>query len=145
MPKTKLSPDLYKELHRSAIPVIREKGSVLFRVGQYARGAFLVRRGKVKIKLNGSALYPSRIVSSGHVIGLPATFSGEPYSLTAEALTDCSLDFIPRARLLNLVRRNPKLGFQIVRMLSEEIFQMRKAAQASSDDFENPTKAKRQK
>jgi len=65
----------------------------------------------------------------GHVIGLPATFSGEPYSLTAKAERNCHLDFIPRDKLLDLLRFNPEVGFQVVRILSEEIFQMRKAAQ----------------
>ena len=70
-------------------------------------------------------LYPSRMVGAGSVIGLPATFSGEPYSLTAEAARDCYLEFIPRRRLLELLRRSPKVGFQIVRILSEEIAEMR--------------------
>jgi CRP-like cAMP-binding protein len=78
------------------------------------------------LSLGGNpALYPSRVLGPGNVIGLPATFSGEPYSLTAEAAKDCRLDFIPRARLLNLFRHNPQVGYQIVRILSEEIFEMR--------------------
>lgn len=76
--------------------------------------------------LDHSPLYPARSLGAGTIIGLPATFSGEPYSLSAKVERDCRLDFIPRARLLELLRLNPKLGFQIVRMLSEEIFQMRK-------------------
>jgi len=80
------------------------------------------------MSLGHSLLYPARSLGAGNIIGLPATFSGEPYSLTAKAERDCRLDFIPRARLLDLLRDNPKVGFQIVRMLSEEIFQMRKAA-----------------
>jgi CRP-like cAMP-binding protein len=70
-------------------------------------------------------LYPSRIVGAGSVIGLPATFSGEPYSLTAEAARDCQLEFIPRRKLLELLRRKPDVGYQIVRILSEEISEMR--------------------
>jgi CRP-like cAMP-binding protein len=56
---------------------------------------------------------------------LPASFSGEPYSLKAEATKDCHLDFIPRARLLSLFRHNPEAGYQIIRILSEEISDMR--------------------
>lgn len=128
MAATKLSTGLYSELRNAGTPIFKRKGSVLFRVGQPVRGAYLIRSGQVKMKLEHAGLYPSRTVGSGSVIGLPATFSGEPYSLTAEAKMDCNLDFIPRARLLSLLRRNPRLGFQIVRMLSEEIFQMRKTA-----------------
>jgi len=74
---------------------------------------------------NNPKLYPSRRLGSGRVIGLPATFSGEPYSLTAVCATSCRLWFIPRQNLLNLLRRDPDAGLEIVGILSEEIFQMR--------------------
>ena len=124
-----LPPEVRKELQAVARPLRREKGAILFRAGQPGRGAFLIRSGRVRLTLDvASRLYPARTVSSGAVIGLPATFSGEPYSLTAEVEKTCRMDFIPRRRLLNLLLRNPKAGFQIVRILSEEIFQMRTAA-----------------
>ena len=75
-----------------------------------------------------SDLYPNRVPGPAAVIGLPATFSREPYSLTAEVVNDCLLDFIPRRRLLNLLRQDTEAGFQIVRLLSEEIFHMLTAA-----------------
>jgi hypothetical protein len=48
---------------------------------------------------------------SGGVIALPATFSGEHYSLTAEVAKDYLFDFIPRRKLLDLLRQNPSVGF----------------------------------
>ena len=126
MLKFKLSADLYRQLSTAAKPVTKRKGTVLFRAGQPGTGAFLIRSGQVRMSLGSNPLlYPSRIVGSGSVIGLPATFSGEPYSLTAKAEEDCCLDFIPRRKLVDLLRRNPKVGCQIVRILSEEISQMR--------------------
>jgi len=129
MPNLKLSPDLYKYLKSAARPIVKRRGTVLFREGRPGRGAFLIRSGEVRMTLGDkSKLYPVRTLGSGSVIGLPATFSGEPYSLTAEAKKDCHLYFVPRRKLLDLLRRNPEVGFNIVRILSEEIFQMRKAA-----------------
>jgi CRP-like cAMP-binding protein len=133
MPGKRLSPTLRKELRSVSTPFVRSEGAILFRAGRPGRGAFLIRTGQVKLTLDGCAgLYPTRILRSGAVIGLPAAFSGEPYSLTAEAAKDCLLDFIPRRNLLNLLRQNPEIGFQIVRILSEEIFQMRKAAKLTN-------------
>jgi CRP-like cAMP-binding protein len=129
----KFSSTFYKELHDAAKSIVKRKGRILFHTGQPVRGAFLVRSGRVKMTLDHSRLYPSRSLGRGSIIGLPATFSGEPYSLTAKAECDCTLDFIPRARLLDLLRRKPKLGFPLVRMLGEEISQMRKAVTLSSD------------
>ena len=128
MPRSRLSNDLYSELRNISTSIVKAKGSILFRAGQPVIGAFLIRRGQVRMSLDHSPLYPDRSLGPGNVVGLTATFSGEPYSLTAEAEKDCRLDFIPRARMLELLLRKPNIGFQIVRMLSEEISQMRKTA-----------------
>ena len=128
MAGTRLSHDLYSKLQNVATPMFKAKDSTLFQAGQPAEGAFLVRSGRVRMSLDRSPLYPTRSIGPGNVIGLPATFSGEPYSLTAKAERNCRLDFIPRERLLDLLRCNPEVGFHVVRVLSEEIFQMRKAA-----------------
>jgi CRP-like cAMP-binding protein len=114
MPKDELSPDLAKELKNVATPVAIHKGNVIFRAGQPARGAFLIRRGQVAMRLDHPSCLPTRTVGSGRMIGLPATFSGEPYSLTAEAKTDCLLYFISRPMMLSLLRHNPKVGYQVV-------------------------------
>src|SRR5215831_7474422 len=97
MPGTKLSPELSKALRAASKSVKKEKGSILFRAGARASGAFLVRSGRVQLQLEGAAgLYPTRVLGPGSILGLPATVSGEPYSLTARAEQDCQLDFIPR-------------------------------------------------
>jgi len=111
---------------------VKEKGTILFRAGQSCRGVFVIRSGQVQLSLGAPGkLYPPHTVGPGFVVGLPATFSGEPYSLTAEAKSTCRLDFIARAKLLGLLRQNPEAGFQVLRLLSEEIFAMRKAVKKS--------------
>jgi CRP-like cAMP-binding protein len=121
-----------RQLQAIATPVLKDKGTVLFRLGQPCRGAFLIRSGQVQLSLGTvSGLYPARTVGSGFIVGLPATFSGEPYSLTAEAKSKCRLEFISRQKLLSLLHRNPDAGFQILRLLSEEIFHIRKAVKNS--------------
>jgi CRP-like cAMP-binding protein len=126
MPRVELSADLYEQLCNVATPMTRKSGTVLFRAGEPGSGVFLVRDGQVRLSLGDNPLvYPSRELGRGAVIGLPATFSGEPYSLTAEVEQDCEVYFVPRDRLLDLVKRNPEIGVQIARVLSEEIFEMR--------------------
>ena len=126
MTRKRLPLKLRQQLQSVSRPERREKGTVLFRAGQPCIGAFLLRSGQVELSLEGAShLYPPRVVRAGAVIGLPAAFSGEPYSLTAQTKTACRLDFIPRGELLDILRRNPKAGFDIVRMLSEEIYQIR--------------------
>jgi CRP-like cAMP-binding protein len=132
MPRTIFPLALRKRLESVAKALRKPKDAVLFRAGQPCRGAFLIRSGKVELSLEGAShLYPTRIVGAGNVVGLPAAFSGEPYSLTAKTKSACRLDFIPRGELLDLLRRNPRASLDIVRMLSEEIFQMRNVAKRS--------------
>lgn len=132
MPRRTIPLALRKRLQSFARPMRKSKGAVLFRAGQPCRGAFLIRSGRVELSLEGAShLYPPRIVGAGSVVGLPAAFSGEPYSLTAETKTACRLDFLPRAEVLDLLRRNPRAAFDVVRMLSEEIFEMRNVAKRS--------------
>ncbi len=129
MPGTKLSAELSKELRAASRSLTKKKGAVLFRAGGHARGAFLVRTGRLKLHLKGAAgLYPPRTLGPGALVGLPATVSGEPYSLTAEAVQDCELDFISRKELLALLQRNTTAALQILQILSEEIYQMRNTA-----------------
>lgn len=127
MSKKTLPLQVRRQLQAIAMPVQKDKGTVLFQSGQPCRGAFLIRSGQVRLSLEmAPSLYPARTVGPGFVVGLPATFSGEAYSLTAEAKSRCRLDFISRRKLLRLLQENTPAGFQILRLLSEEIFHMRK-------------------
>lgn len=129
MPGKKLSPELNKALRTASKPLNKKKGDLLFRAGEQARGAFVVRSGKVRLQLEGAGgLYPTRTLGPGSVVGLPATVSGEPYSLTAEAVQDCVLDFVARKDLLALLQHNTTAALQILQILSEEIYQMRNTA-----------------
>lgn len=135
MPGTKLSPELNKALRSASKAVKKKKGDLLFRAGEQARGAFVVKRGKVQLQLEGAGgLYPTRLVGPGAVVGLPATVSGEPYSLTAEAAQDCQLNFIARKDLLSLLQHNTTAALQILQILSEEIYQMRNTAKKALPD-----------
>ena len=132
MPAIKLSVAINEQLHAIGNPVTKKRGSVLLRAGEPGSGAFLIQSGLVNMTLGTNPkLYPSRRLGRGRVIGLPATFSGAPYSLTAECVTNCRLWFIPRQNLLELLRHNPQAGLEIVRILSEEIFQMRKSVRGA--------------
>lgn len=81
-------------------------GAVLFRQGQPGDGVFVLRRGKVRLSASShdGARLPYRTVGPGYVLGLPALFSGQPYSPTAEALEECVFGFVDRERALLLMR-----------------------------------------
>jgi CRP-like cAMP-binding protein len=120
--------ELREHLEAIATEVFKPRGSALFRRGDAVSGVFVVRSGRVKLGLGcDERLYPSRNLGAGTLVGLPATMSGEPYSLTAEVLEDARLGFVARDAVLDLLRKNSALSFQVMQLLSEEISGMRSA------------------
>lgn len=103
-------------------------GSVLFQQGQPADGVLVVRHGAVRLSASshgGDARLPYRTVGAGYVLGLPALFSGEPYSLTAEALEECVCGFVDREKALELVRNRLDLCLQAADLLARELHSLR--------------------
>ena len=103
-------------------------GEVLFRQGQPADRVLVVRRGQVRLSAwshDSDERLPYRTVGSGYVLGLPALFSGQPYSLTAETLEECLLGSVDREAALELVRRRQDLCFQAADLLAREVRNLR--------------------
>ena len=103
-------------------------GAVLFRQGQPADGVLVVRQGKVRLSAlahSDDPQLPYRTVGPGYVLGLPALFSGQPYSLTAEAVEECVCGFVDRERALQLVHNRLDLCFQAADLLAREIRSLR--------------------
>jgi CRP-like cAMP-binding protein len=124
--------ELKTELGRLASPVSRQKGSVLFRRGENVSGVFLIRKGKVSMELDAAdGIYPPRTFGPDSILGLPATLSGTPYSLTARTTEPSELDFVPRQAVLNMLRDKPSLCFQVMALLSEEIVETRSSIKAA--------------
>jgi CRP-like cAMP-binding protein len=127
-----VSGELKARLEEMASPCAKPAGTTLFQRGDEVAGVFLIEQGKVKLTLDGhSNGYAARKLGPGAVLGLPATLSGSSYSLTAEVVEDAQFAFIPRERMLEFLRMNPLLCFQVTQVLSEELFEMRAAIGSS--------------
>jgi CRP/FNR family transcriptional regulator, cyclic AMP receptor protein len=95
------------------------KGAILFVEGQEPRGAYILCNGRVKLTANsadGKSLI-LRIADPGEVVGLPATISGRPYELTAEALEPTQANFIPRHEFLQFLRQHGEAALRTAEML----------------------------
>ena len=95
-------------------------GRYLFTVDDSNKGVFLVRKGKVALLVEG-LVNLDRVFSAGSVLGLPSTFTGNPYSLTARALADSEVVNVGREDFLELMRHNPTLCREASEMLSREL------------------------
>jgi CRP-like cAMP-binding protein len=110
------------------------KGAVLFRRNEPAFGVFLVRKGKISLRLEteeGKVLW-HRVVTRDSIVGLPGTLAGGRYSLTAVTLQKSDLAFVSSPALTDLVKCDPGMGMELVRVLGDEVRQMRDVLASSS-------------
>lgn len=103
-----------------------EKGVVLFRQGEQVRGVYVVKTGRVQLSLVDRGAVSGRIAGAGSVLGLPATMTGNVYSLTAQALEPAVVLFVTRQDVLGLLRRYPEFCFEVVEILAQEVGHMRR-------------------
>lgn len=96
------------------------RAHVLFREDGKSAGVFLVCKGKV---LMGVRNMPNldRAFSAGSLLGLPATFTGRPYSLTAVAAVQSDIVHVPREEFLQLMHERPDFCREATDMLGREL------------------------
>jgi CRP-like cAMP-binding protein len=120
--------ELQQHLESVGKNLAKPRGALLFQRGEHVAGVFLVARGTVRLGLESDPRgFPSRRLGPGSVVGLPATLSNSPYSLTAEVLEDSEVVFVPAPILLDLLREKPQLCFDVMSILAEELTQTRAA------------------
>jgi CRP-like cAMP-binding protein len=126
---TLIAPDELKvQLIAAGSRIQGTRGTFLFRRGDAVTGIFLISSGAVRLGLDEEpAAFPARHIGPGSVMGLPAALSNAPYSLSAEVLEDSELVYLARERLLDLLREQPKLCFQVMNILAEELTHTRSA------------------
>ena len=109
-------------------PLQRARNTVLFRRGDAVSGVYLISTGAAELRLDEKpTALPTQHAGPGSVLGLPAALSSMPYSLTAQLVEDAELFFIPREKLMDLLRSQPQLCFRVMGVLTEEITQTRAA------------------
>ncbi len=94
--------------------------STLFREDGDNAGVFLVVSGKVSLgmtKMSGL----DRLFGSGSLLGLPSTFAGRPYSLSAIAVTEADVVHVTQGDFLTLMRERPDLCGEATEILGREM------------------------
>ncbi len=116
----KVSSKLKKSLMTAGVVERHASQHYLFKEDQHSLGVFLVVKGKVCMSLKDVHKL-DRIFSSGSLLGIPATFTGHPYSLAAVALTDAEVVHVERQAFLELMARQSELCREAMDMLSREV------------------------
>jgi CRP-like cAMP-binding protein len=119
------SPHLCEILECFGVREIAAPGSFLFRRGDSCRGVFVITDGVIRVSIPDHKPEFDRTSGAGCILGLPATMSGKPYSLTAEVLEEAQVVFVPRHMVLKSLEQNPDLCFEVLGLLSREVQQLR--------------------
>jgi len=112
--------DLRAVLDRGCERLRKAKQTVLFRRGENAFGLFIVLCGAVKLDLGVESKF-TRTYGPGALLGLPATLTRRPYSMTATVTQDSELSFWTPEALDSLLRERPELCHPLLVLLGQRM------------------------
>jgi CRP-like cAMP-binding protein len=116
----KVSAELKANLEAAGRKERFSPAQVLFREDGNNAGVFLLLKGKVCLSVKGLPKL-DRIFSAGSLLGVPSTFTGHTYSLTATALSESDAVHVPQENFLALMRERPELCREATEMLGREV------------------------
>lgn len=109
---------LKQEMQRMEI----KKGKIVYREGSYSKGAYILRKGKVKIyqtNKDGKEQI-AYIYRKGEIMGYRPILCDELHPVSAAALEDCVVSFIPRKYFLYALDESPVLARRLLTNLTHE-------------------------
>jgi signal transduction histidine kinase len=98
-------------------------GTDIFKEGDPGDGIYVVRGGLVQISVvltDGQRCVLSR-VAPGDVFGEMSLLDAQPRSATATAAADTAVYFVPRAAMVELLRKSPELSMTLVQEVSARL------------------------
>jgi len=116
----KASAALKNSLHVVGQKEHYSEDQVLFREDERNSGVFLLLKGKIRMSVRGLPKL-DRLFSAGSVLGLPSTFTGHDYSLTAQAVTDAEVVRVSAENFVQLMRERADLCREATEMLGREV------------------------
>lgn len=103
-------------------PVYFPAGSILFREGEKAEGAYFILTGEVSTSMESpeKGALPLARTQPPAYLALVDSIGGEEYSCTGRALRDTRGLFIPRETVMSTIAR-PGANFGILKALANEV------------------------
>ena len=83
---------------------------------------FVLRSGHATLEMrsNTGEVVARFATGDGSLLGLPAVFSGETYSLTAVAQRGSIVSFVERGSFLDLMGSNPAFSLKVLQVIAAE-------------------------
>jgi CRP-like cAMP-binding protein len=114
-------PEFGAAFSRRGVAVSFKSDESLFRIGEPGCNVYLVRSGEVGLvlPLSDTQGFGFRAMP-GSLVGLPAAFSNEPYSMTAIAWQGSEVSVMGRDRFCDLVASSSALSLDVLKILAAE-------------------------
>lgn len=125
-----LSVPAFERLNQFKSTTRYPKHAKLFIEGQKPEGLFVICAGQVKLSTcscSGRTII-TRIARRGDILGLTAVVCNRPYEGTAEVMETGLTCFIPRDRLLQLMKDDKEAVIQITEQLSRDYYTAHESA-----------------
>lgn len=100
-----------------------KKGEVIFQEGDKLNGVYCVRNGVsklAKLSPNGKDQIV-KLASKGEIIGQRSVIVEEEVNLSATAVNDMEVCFIPKEGIVNTLNTNPNFSLEVLRHLAHEL------------------------
>lgn len=100
-----------------------KKGDTLIEEGSTPKGVYYLNKGTAKmykLGFNGKEQI-LRFVKAGDILGNRSILSRQPYGASATAMEDIEVCFVPEKFFLRVLEFHPKLAFDILRRISEDL------------------------
>lgn len=112
-----------KKVSDSKVTKTVKKGEPLFEEGEKLNGVYCVRAGVSKL----SKLSPNgkdqivKLATKGEVMGQRSVIAEEHSNLSAVAVSDMDVCFIPKESITNTLQKNPNFTLEVLRHMAHEL------------------------
>ncbi|WP_162601396.1 Crp/Fnr family transcriptional regulator [Occallatibacter savannae] len=130
------SPELIKEFIQRGRTLTFPRTAVLFRQGESATRVYLVISGAVALTLPFSTSHAiGFIAENGSIVGVPAAFGNQPYSMTGVVVARSELIAIEAEEFCKMIASDPVLSLNVLKILAAETRAARMAIAEAATAF----------
>jgi CRP-like cAMP-binding protein len=118
-----LTPEEVDALDRSRVSYSLKKGENLFAEGENINGIYCLKEGAckmTKLSSNGNRQVV-KLSAAGELLGQRSMISEEPAGLSAVAINDMHVCFIPKERVLEFFNRNNQFSMKMMKAICTDL------------------------
>ena len=118
-----MSKEELKTVSDSKISLKIKKGEVIFEEGEKLNGIYCVRGGVsklAKLSPNGKDQIV-KLASKGEVLGQRSVVAEENSNLSATAVSDMEMCFIPKEAIVSTLHKNPDFTYEVLRHMAHDL------------------------